>query len=132
MHCRSLSYQLLCICYSVFSHAMTDTVFRVGHCPGNCSGHGVCQNSSCECDNNHMGDRCEIRRCPNSCSGHGHCADGLCRCDSGYKGTVMVISFRTDRSEQTVQPQIRLLLEEKSDQGLHCLQFYLHLFDEIP
>ena len=35
--------------------------------------------------------------------------------------TVMVISFWTDRSEQTVQTQIRLLLEEQSDQGLHCL-----------
>ena len=45
--------------------------------------------------------------------------------------TVMTLSFRTDRSEQTEQTQIRLLLEEQSDQGLHCLLFYLHLFDEI-
>ena len=45
--------------------------------------------------------------------------------------TVMVISFQTDRCGQTVQTQIRLLLEEEqSDQGLHCLQFHLHLFDE--
>ena len=35
-------------------------------------------------------------------------------------------------SEQTVQTQIRLLLEEQSDQGLHCLLFHLYLFDEIP
>ena len=28
--------------------------------------------------------------------------------------------------------QIRLLLEEQSDQGLHLLLFHLHLFDEIP
>ena len=41
--------------------------------------------------------------------------------------TVMILSFRTDRSEQTVQTQIRLLLEEQSDQGLHCLPFHLHL-----
>ena len=46
--------------------------------------------------------------------------------------TVMIQSFRTDRSGQTVQTQIRLLLEEQSDQGLHCLLFHLHLFDEIP
>ena len=46
--------------------------------------------------------------------------------------TVMTLSFRTDRSGQTVQTQIRLLLEEQSDQGLHCLLFHLHLFDEIP
>ena len=31
-----------------------------------------------------------------------------------------------------MQTQIRLLPEEQSDQGLHCLPFHLHLFDEIP
>ena len=48
------------------------------------------------------------------------------------QNTVMILSFRTDRSEQTVQTQTRLLLEEQSDQGLHRLLFNLHLFDEIP
>ena len=43
--------------------------------------------------------------------------------------TIMFLSFRTDRSRQTVQTQLRLLLEEQSDQGLHCLQFLLHLLD---
>ena len=43
----------------------------------------------------------------------------------------MVISIRTDKSGQTVQTQIRLLLQKQSDQSLHCLQFHLHLFDEI-
>ena len=33
----------------------------------------------------------------------------------------MILSFRTDKPRQTVQTQIRLLLEEQSDQGLHCL-----------
>ena len=42
-----------------------------------------------------------------------------------YKDTVMILSFRTDRSGQTVQTQIRLLL------GLHCLQFPLHLLDTL-
>ena len=46
--------------------------------------------------------------------------------------TVMTLSFRTDRSGQTVQTQIRLLLEEQSDQGLHCSLFHLHVFDKIP
>ena len=32
----------------------------------------------------------------------------------------MTLSFWTDKSRQTVQTQIRLLLEEQSDQGLHC------------
>ena len=46
--------------------------------------------------------------------------------------TVMILNFQTDRSRQTVQTQVRLLLEEQSEQGLHCLLFHLHLFDEIP
>ena len=46
--------------------------------------------------------------------------------------TVMIQRFRTDRSGQTVKTQIRLLLEEQSDQGLHCFLFHLHLFDKIP
>ena len=49
-----------------------------------------------------------------------------------HRNTVMILSFRTNKSRQTVQSQIRLLLEEQSDQGLHCLLFHLHLFDEIP
>ena len=40
-------------------------------------------------------------------------------------------SFRTNRSGDTVQNQIRLLLEKQSDKGLHCLLFHLHLFEEI-
>ena len=37
----------------------------------------------------------------------------------------------TDRSGQIVQTQIRLLLEEQSDQGLHCLPFLLHCLDSL-
>ena len=43
------------------------------------------------------------------------------------RGIVMILNFRTARSGQTVQTQIRLLLEEQSDQGLHCLLFHLYL-----
>ena len=43
----------------------------------------------------------------------------------------MILSFRTDPSGQTVLTQIRLLLEEQSDQGLQYLQFYLHLLDAL-
>ena len=46
--------------------------------------------------------------------------------------TVKFLNFRTDRSGQTVQTQIRLLLKEQSDQGLHCLLFHLHVFDKLP
>ena len=44
----------------------------------------------------------------------------------------MILSFGTDWSGQIMQTKIRLLLGEQSDQGLHCLLFHLHLFDEIP
>ena len=37
----------------------------------------------------------------------------------------------TDRPGQTVQTQIRLLLEEQSDQGLHYLPFHLHHLDSL-
>ena len=58
---------------------------------------------------------------------------GLCQVYvATHEDIVMTLSFRTDRSGQTVQTQIRLLLEEHSDQGLHCLLFHLHLFEEIP
>ena len=43
----------------------------------------------------------------------------------------MVLSFWTDRPWQTVQTQIRLLLKEQSDQGLHCLSSCLHLLDKF-
>ena len=40
----------------------------------------------------------------------------------------MILNFWTDRSGQTVQTQIRLLLEEQSDQGLHCLLLWIRKF----
>ena len=43
--------------------------------------------------------------------------------------TVMTLSFRTDRSGKKVQTQIRQLLEEQSDQGLHRLLFHLHCLE---
>ena len=50
----------------------------------------------------------------------------------GQVHTVMILSFRIDRSGKTVQTQIKLLLEEQSDQGLHCFLFQSHLLEEIP
>ena len=43
-----------------------------------------------------------------------------------FRDTVKILSFWTDMPGQTVQTQIRLLLEEQSDQVLHCLPFRLH------
>ena len=45
--------------------------------------------------------------------------------------TVIILNIGTDRSEQTVQTQIRLLFMEQSDQGLLCLLFCLHLLNAI-
>ena len=39
--------------------------------------------------------------------------------------------YETDMSGQTVQSQIRLLLQEQSDQGSHCLPFHLHLLEVL-
>ena len=39
---------------------------------------------------------------------------------------LMLLSFPRDKIEQTVQTQIRLVIEEQSDQGLHYLLFFLH------
>ena len=48
--------------------------------------------------------------------------------EMNYLETVNVLKFRTPKfltkwQMQTVQTQIRLLLKEQSDQGLHCLPF---------
>ena len=43
----------------------------------------------------------------------------------------MILNLLTDRSGQTVQIQIRLLLEEQSDQGLSCLLFHFRVFDKM-
>ena len=43
----------------------------------------------------------------------------------------MILSFRTDTPGQTVQTHIRLLLEEQSDQCLHCLPFRLYRLDSL-
>ena len=45
--------------------------------------------------------------------------------------TVIILNIGTDRSEQTVQTQIRLLLMEQSDKSLLCLLFCLHLLNTI-
>ena len=45
--------------------------------------------------------------------------------------TVIIGNIGTDKSEQTMQTQIRLLLKEQSDQCLLCLLFCLHLLNAI-
>ena len=45
--------------------------------------------------------------------------------------TEQILCIGTDRSQQTVQTKIRLLLKKQSDQGLRCLQFHQHLLDAL-
>ena len=45
--------------------------------------------------------------------------------------TVQTLCIGTDRSRQTVQTMIRLLLKKQSDQGLCCLPFHQHLLDAL-
>ena len=45
--------------------------------------------------------------------------------------TVHILCIGTDRSQQTVQTKIRLLLKKQSDQGLRCLPFHQHLLDAL-
>ena len=48
--------------------------------------------------------------------------------------TEMILNICKDRSGQTcqtVQTHFRLLLEELSDQCLHCLPFHMYFFDKI-
>ena len=45
--------------------------------------------------------------------------------------TVQILCIGTDRSHQTVQTKIRLLLKKQSDQGLRCLPFHQHFLDAL-
>ena len=55
--------------------------------------------------------------------------DGCDPCEN--KITVQILCIGTDRSPQTVQIKIRLLLKKQSDQGLRCLPFHQHLLDAL-
>ena len=45
--------------------------------------------------------------------------------------TVKILCIGTDRSQQTMQTKIRLLLKKQSDQGLHCLPLHQLLLDAL-
>ena len=45
--------------------------------------------------------------------------------------TVKNPNIETGRFEQTVQAQIRLLLKEQSDHGLHCLPFHRYFLQAL-
>ena len=45
--------------------------------------------------------------------------------------TVKILCIGTDRSQQTVQTKIRLLLKKQSDQGLRCLPMHQLLLNAL-
>ena len=51
--------------------------------------------------------------------------------DDSNSITVQTLCIGADRSQQTVQTKIRLLLKKQSDQGLRCLPFHQHLLDAL-
>ena len=48
-----------------------------------------------------------------------------------FDNTVKILCIGTDRSQQTVQTKIRLLLKKQSDQGLRCLPLHQLLLDSL-
>jgi len=84
-----------------FSPIMSEGIwaFSTNKCPGNCSGHGVCEMSQCVCKTSWYGIDCSMPRCPGStcyahsktkeqfcvhCSQHGECVQGTCECFPGW------------------------------------------------
>eukprot|EP00741_Cyanophora_paradoxa_P006309 tig00000989_g6116.t1 len=58
-------------------------------CPGACSGHGICIDAVCRCDEGYEGEECGRRACPASCrapSGACDGATGACVCAPGFTG----------------------------------------------
>ena len=61
-------------------------------------------------------------------------SSNACTLKAFYKAEVhilhiMILNFQKHKAGQTVQTQIRLLIEEQSDQSLHCFLFHLHCLD---
>ena len=57
--------------------------------------------------------------------------DNIQKLNIGMKDNLECLCIGTDRSQQTVQTKIRLLLKKQSDQGLRCLPFHQHLLDVL-
>eukprot|EP00457_Paulinella_chromatophora_P000141 gb/GEZN01000141.1/.p1 GENE.gb/GEZN01000141.1/~~gb/GEZN01000141.1/.p1 ORF type:complete len:2115 (+),score=54.91 gb/GEZN01000141.1/:104-6448(+) len=55
-------------------------------CPNMCSGHGICMEGVCHCQNDYSGSDCSWH-CPKACLEHGRCIEGgWCECEEGYFG----------------------------------------------
>ncbi|XP_033641193.1 multiple epidermal growth factor-like domains protein 8 [Asterias rubens] len=71
----------------------TTATYKIQNCSNDCSGHGVCQNYRCVCDNAYVGESCERESCPLVCGyaqDRGDC-DFMtmvqkCSCRKGFVG----------------------------------------------
>jgi len=83
--------------YPIMSEGIWE--FKTDVCPGDCSGHGLCDMSQCVCEPSYYGIDCSQQICPGSscythpkskeqscveCSGHGRCIFGVCQCFPGW------------------------------------------------
>ena len=64
----------------------TPALVENSECTAGCSGHGVCSNGVCHCDEGWRGDNCAASTCHFMCHGHGQCVAGSCVCHAGYSG----------------------------------------------
>lgn len=64
------------------------TVLCVGsrRCESDCSGHGLCENGLCLCEDGWTGTTCEALKCASVCGPHGVCTHKGCVCDAGWTG----------------------------------------------
>ena len=78
-----LTYEVICL--EGFSGDTCD----VDHCFGvTCNNRGTCDDGDCECDDQYIGDRCEMMNpCFGvTCNNRGTCDDGDCECNDRYIG----------------------------------------------
>ena len=76
-----------CICHDGSGGPTCLLAMSIGpNCPSACSGHGLCHDGGCKCEEGYGGDDCGVV-CPGGCGGHGTCnEEGTCVCEAGRWG----------------------------------------------
>ena len=77
-------------CRRIFRKSILKKICFLGSsCPGDCNGHGLCENGKCICDIDYEGEDCQEynpNQCEGKCTGRGVCTFGRCFCDPGFTG----------------------------------------------
>ncbi|XP_078380393.1 multiple epidermal growth factor-like domains protein 8 isoform X1 [Oculina patagonica] len=97
------SGQMLINLYSDYNYVLDGFVanYTIENCTQGCSGHGICKDGFCQCDNLWRGKACDLEACPTLClegQGQGHCnySQGHCVCNHGFIGESCSLSTLTD------------------------------------